>query len=131
MRISDAIHAELMNWSRFCWLGEWPHPLPASRCASLEGHYQAPPDWNPDDPPPAPTIRPNEKHARIVQAAWEQMPRDERMVLRAEYPARHQSGRVEGIQVAAARMGLSVRHYEIALAAAIRRVEGVFDAVRP
>lgn len=129
MRIPDAVHEELLNWSRWCWQGAWPHPLPSTQCGSLESQYRAPPDWNPDDPPEAPRIRPNERNARKVQETWESLPEPQRLVLKAEYPGRETAGRFEGKSVAAVRLGMPLWAYDEHLEAAIRRVEEAF-AVR-
>jgi hypothetical protein len=129
MRIPDAVHEELLNWSRWCWLGAWPHPLPPTHCGSLESQYRAPPDWNPDDAPEAPYIRPNERNARRVQEVYNLLPGPQRQVLKAEYPGRSTSGRTEGKATAAARLGMPEWAYDRHLQAAINRVEEAF-AVR-
>lgn len=127
-RIPDAAHHELLNWSRWCHLGAWPHPLPPTKCGSLEANYRAPPDWNPEDEPLPPVIRPNEKHARKVQAIYDALPDDRmRLVIQAEYPGRHKhDGRVS----AAHAIGLSVRVYEDLLGYVIHRVEHEFEGVK-
>lgn len=123
MRIPDAVHEELLNWSRWCWLGEWPHPLPATHCGSLESQYRAPPDWNPDDMPEAPYIRPNERQARRVQGVYEGLDGCGRLVLKSEYPGRRERGtRTE----AAHRIGLTLPQYENWLQIAVNRVEAEF-----
>lgn len=126
-RIPDKIHEELLNWSRWCWLGEWPHPLPATKCGSLESGYRAPPDWNPDDPPLPPRIRPNERHAKRVQAVYQgfldEGKAEGALVLKAEYPCRAERGtRTQ----AAHRIGLTVQQYENWLQVAVNRVEAEF-----
>lgn len=127
IRIPDAVHEELLNWSRWCWLGEWPHPLPATQCGSLEAAYRAPPDWNPDDPPQPPAIRPNERHARLVQGVWEHMDPRARLVIKAEYPGRGTSGRIEGKAVAAAHLNMPVWLYDEMLMKGVRQVEAAFE----
>jgi hypothetical protein len=126
-QVPDAVHEELVNWTRWCWSGEWPHPLPATQCGSLESQYRAPPDWNPDDMPEAPHIRPNDRHARKVQVVYDDLAGPERAVLKAEYPGRHTSGRNHGKHVAARRMGLTVDSYDLLLQSAVRRVEEAFE----
>ncbi|MDB5966481.1 MAG: hypothetical protein JWQ72_2981 [Polaromonas sp.] len=128
-RIPNAVHAELLNWSRWCWTGPWPHPMPPSQCGSIEAGYRAPPAWNPQDPPEPPTIRPNERNARVVQAVWDALAGAPRLVLKAEYPGRGTSGRTDGRHAAAVALGLTVAAYETALALAVNRVEAAF-AVR-
>jgi hypothetical protein len=125
-RIPDAVHYELLNWSRWCWIGEWPHPLPATHCGSLESQYRAPAEWGEDaqnEAPRVPTIRPNERQARLVQSVYDRLEERPRLVLRAEYPARHASGRTESKAVAAARLGMPVWAYDDSLMMAVRRVE--------
>lgn len=126
--VSDFSHHELVNWSNWCWLGEYPHPLPKTRCGSAEGDFHA--EWHleaePDEPP---RIKPNTRNAQIVQDLWESWPTASpaRQVLKAEYPARHTSGRVEGGRdVAARRLNMSLREYEMALSWASKKVEEAF-----
>lgn len=124
MRIPDSIHEELLNWSRWCWQGEWPHPLPATQCGSLESQYRCPPDWNPDDEPTPIKIRANERNAQKVQAVYERLTGDGRLVLKAEYPCRHERGTR---QAAAARIGISLTAYEATLQDAVNQVGGAFE----
>ena len=129
--IPDHIHEELMNWTRWCWLGEWPHPMPPNHCGSLESQYRAPPEWDMDlAEMPQSYIRPNERNARKVQAVYEVLPEPEKSVLKAEYPGRHTSGRSKGKSVAATRIGLSVAGYDESLQTAVAKVAKVFDEVR-
>ncbi len=128
MRIPDTAHAELLNWSRWCWLGAWPHPLPATHCGSGESAYRAPPEYD-DEVSGAPEplrIRPNERNAKIVQTIWERLPQEARLVVKAEYPGRVTSGRDEGRQAAANNIGVSLGQYEAALEWAAFRVEAAF-----
>lgn len=126
VKISDAVHQELLNWARWCWQGEWPHPLPPTHCGSLESGYRAPPYWNPDDAneaPPPPVIEPNARNARIVQAVYDRLAERERRVLKAEYPCRRD---YRGKQDAAGVLGISISQYDDSLAYAVRRVEEAF-----
>lgn len=127
LRIPDKIHEELLNWSRWCNLGAWPHPLPRTQCGSLEGDYR-PPVWEADGeeeaPPPA-RIRPNERHARRVQGAWESLEGLPRLALKAEYPSRLPEDNRQG---RADRMGITVQQYENHLQLAVNRVEAAFAA---
>lgn len=130
MKIADAIHEELLNWSRWCWQGEWPHPLPATQCGSLESQYRAPDYWNPDDAEEkmrAAYHRPNERHAKVVQAVYDDMLDNQPMaalVLKAEYPGRATRG---NRTVAAHKLGLSVHLYDLWFKVAISRVEAAFE----
>lgn len=128
LRIAPKTHDELVNWSRWCWLGAWPHPIPASKCGSAEGDFIAPPEWymNTSDLERASRIRPNERHARKVQEAWESLEGFPRLALKAEYPGNsHEGYRVDR----ARRMGLTLQQYENNLQIAVIRVEEAF-AVR-
>lgn len=123
------VHEELMNWSRWCWRGEYPHPLPHTACGSVERNYQ-----RISDEGTAENVRPippNAAHARVVQAVWELMPTLPRQVLRAEYPQRHESGRAEhGRKGAAIRLRISLEEYEAALSVATYRVLRAFEVRR-
>lgn len=123
------VHEELVNWSRWCWRGAYPHPLPHTSCGSIERNYQRiSEDGSAENARP---VSPNEAHARIVQAAWETMPRLPRQVLRAEYPQRHESGRAEhGRSGAAARLQITLEEYEAALSAAAYKVMMAFEVRR-
>lgn len=122
--IPDKIHHELLNWARWAWQGEWPHPLPPTHCGSLEANYRAPPDWNPDDPPPPPPIKANERNARVVQAVFDRLPDHGRLVLKAEYPCRREH---RGRQDAAAKIGISISIYETVLVESARKVGDAFE----
>ena len=136
-RVPAAIHHELCNWSAWCWQGAWPHPLPDTTCGSAEGDYRAPPEWDLDLSELTRTskIRPNERNARKVQAAWDAMAdRDMnggmlrawpcRLVLKAEYPGNdHQAFR----SARAAALGMTVSQYEYELQVAVNRVEQAFE----
>lgn len=127
LRIPDRIHQELMNWSRWCWLGQWPHPLPATQCGSAEGEYRAPPEWDVEISELERTsrIRPNERQARIVQGAWEKLDGFPRLTLKAEYPGNdHQGYRRDR----ATALGLTVQQYENNLQIAINAVEAAIEA---
>lgn len=131
VRIPDKVHEELLNWSRWCWLGEWPHPLPATHCGSLESQYRAPQnvnfEENLEDLPPV-RIRPNERHAKRVQNVYEALDGFGKLVLKSEYPCRAERG---SRTQAAHRIGLTLPQYENWLQIAINRVEGEFNAVCP
>lgn len=103
-QVPDHVHQELVNWSRWAWIGEWPHPGMA-------------PILEDEDSPRLPP--PHEPSACVIQKAWERMHTEARLVLRAEYPGRSGKGRAED----AARLRLTVDHYEGVLAWAVRRIE--------
>lgn len=129
IHIPDQVHAELVNWSRWCWTGEWPHPLPATHCGSIESQYKPPASWIEDaeDAMRQPTIRPNAQRAQIVQGVYDRLEGYGRLVLKSEYPCRAQRGTREQ---AARRIGITLYQYENWLAYAVRQVEGAFSAVR-
>ncbi|MES2187967.1 MAG: hypothetical protein V4505_25675 [Pseudomonadota bacterium] len=109
-RVPDDVHLELLNWSRWCWTGDWPHP----------GMVM----FAEDDDEVRPAA-PNERHARIVQAAWERMHTSARLVLRAEYPQRTGKGRA----FEASKLQMTALEYETALRWGVLRIEEAFDAV--
>ncbi len=119
------LHHELLNWSRWCWLGAYPHPLPPSHCYSIEHQFAG---WRLPEgadvaPLPEKLPAPIEARARIVNDAWSALPDLPRMVLRAEYPQRRESGRLEYGQAGAARrLHIRLSEYEGALVMAIGRV---------
>lgn len=124
LRIPDKIHEELLNWSRWCHLGAWPHPLPRTQCGSLEGDYTAP-SWEAldmEEAPPPPRIRPNERNARRVQAAWESLEGFPRLALKSEYPGHDHTDRA----ARAERLRLTIQQYENHLQIAVNRVEAAF-----
>jgi hypothetical protein len=122
------LHAELLNWSRWCWQGPWPHPLPPSVCASVERDYI--PAGNAEERVAAERkpIPPNERHAQIVDSVWKRMADAPRRVLRAEYPQRFESGRMEFGRIGAAKgLGMGVVEYERQLIVAIGQVWDAFE----
>lgn len=123
-RVPDKIHDECLNWARWCNLGAWPHPLPRTQCGSLEGDYR-PPSWevlDEEEAPPPPKIRPNERHARRVQEAWEKLEGFPRLALKSEYPGNDHGNRKDR----ADRIGITVQQYENNLQIAVNRVEAAF-----
>lgn len=126
IHIPDQVHAELVNWSRWCWTGEWPHPLPPTHCGSIESQYKAPQYWNQEDAEEAmrrSVGRPNAQRARIVQGVYDRLEGFGRLVLKSEYPARAERGTREA---AARRLGLTLAQYENWLRYAANRVEDAF-----
>lgn len=115
----DWLHNELINWCRFCWDGPYPHPLPPSHCYSVEHKYVAPSDLG--EPEQARIII-RVKDALKVQAIYDAMPIEQKLVIRAEYPKRHESGRMEGRAAAARQLGIKTRQYDERLTAAIGKL---------
>jgi hypothetical protein len=128
-RFPDWLHHELLNWSRWCWQGAWPHPLPPSHCASAEHEYtRLRGDISSDETRP---IQANETRALIVDGVWRRLPPLPKQVMRAEYPQYHASGRSEFGRVGAARrMRMRLHDYEVALTVAGGRVWDAFEGKR-
>lgn len=108
------VEDELWNWSRWCWLGDWPQPDPNVKCISAERAYRAPagPD---DEPAPIPV---HMDHARKVQKLYDSLAHVEQRVLQAEYPRRHEyAGLTAGERITRAcdRLDISPVYYKIAL----------------
>ncbi|SSW66620.1 hypothetical protein AVE30378_02159 [Achromobacter veterisilvae] len=113
------VEDELWNWSRWCWLGDWPHPNPNVRCASAERNYVAPTEEDEvdedDEPRPTPVHHDN---ARRVQAVYERLVLVEQRVVQAEYPRRHEYAGLtasQRITQACDYLGISSIYYRIAL----------------
>lgn len=130
MSLPPAVHAEFENWSRACWSGSWPHPLPFDRAMSAEGRY-TPEAGDVFDPPEPRPPKPNFERAAIVQGVFDgRLTHRERLVVIAEYPQRIRSGRKDyGVSRAARWAGLPVRDYEASLRRAGRMVEMAFEEV--
>lgn len=120
------VHDELMNWSRWCWRGAYPHPMPATSCGSIEKNYQRiSEDGTVENARPIP---PNAAHAQIVQTVWDALAKLPQQVLRAEYPQRYESGRFEhGRRGAAQRLQISLDEYEAALSVASYKIMIAFE----
>ena len=124
-RVPNEIHSELCNWSAWCWLGAWPHPLPRTQCGSIESDYLIP-QWEAvelEEAPPPSRIRPNERQARKAQAAWELLEGFPRLALKAEYPGNDycadRQDRAHGLR-------LTVQQYENNLQIAVNKMEVAF-----
>jgi len=122
-QVPDRIHAELLNWSAWCWLGPWPHPLPPTKCGSAEGDYRAPPEYDMEvaGAPEPPRIRPNALHAERVQAVWVKLPERPKLALKAEYPERNNSR-----TKAAHKLNMGMNEYEYHLRYAVGKVAAEF-----
>lgn len=130
MSLPPAVHAEFENWSRACWSGSWPHPLPFNRAMSAEGRF-VPEAGDVFDPPEPRPPKPNFERAEVVQRVFnDRLSHRERLVVIAEYPQRIRSGRRDsGIERAARSLGLTARLYEDSLRRAARLVEIAFEEV--
>ena len=122
------VHLELVNWTRYCWQGSWPHPIPPDHCTSIESRYLAPAGDTMNDEPPRPRPIINAHRAMWVQDIYDGLPQMPKLVLRAEYPQYQQSGRAEfGMAGAARRLKISLREYEENLTVAVGRVWDAFE----
>lgn len=125
LNIPDRTHEELRNWSRWCHLGAWPHPLPRTQCGSIEGDYDIP-EWEAlehEEAPQQKPIRPNERHARVVQTVWESLEGFPRLALKSEYPGNDfRSDRADRARA----LRLTVQQYENNLQVAVNKVEAAF-----
>jgi hypothetical protein len=76
--------------------------------------------------PEPPRIKPNERNAKLVHASWQALPLKPRLVLKAEYPERHDS-RLQ----AAKSLKMQIYEYEYHLGRAVESVQaGVANALR-
>lgn len=118
----DWLRHEMENWSRWCWRGAYPHPLPPKHCASPEWQYERIREEGEIESVDSKPIPVNEVHAQIVQGVYEALPTLQAQVLRAEYPQRRSSSVQKRLIV---QMGKSA--YESALNVALFRVMVAFE----
>lgn len=120
----------MWNWSRWCWLGAWPHPLPTQVCASAERHYQPPAS---DDDKPA--TRVNTERALVVDGVYKSLPLVEQRILQSEYPRRYEfdefdyrGNLLRNVRETAVpkRLGIKKLYYRLALNNALRLVMEAF-----
>lgn len=112
----DWVIHELNNWSRWCWRGAYPHPIPPRQCASLEGGYSRfgeDTDSEAIDKKPIPC---NEINAKIVQGVYETLPYLPQQVLRAEYPQRSERKRVIHVGRVEYEMALNLALFRVMVA---------------
>lgn len=107
---------ELWNWSRWCWTGEWPHPMPPQACGSVERAYPSGQDREGDEPPrPIPVCV---ETARRVQILYDFLPLAEQRIMQEEFPRRHEYGDMkphERQDAAARKIGISLAYYKVSL----------------
>lgn len=89
--IPDWLQSELSNWGRWCWRGDYPHPLPSGHCGSPEWQYERVREDGEIESVDNKPIPVNETNAKIVQGVYEILPWLQQQVLRAEYPQRGRS----------------------------------------
>ncbi|MDR0458708.1 MAG: hypothetical protein LBH10_06765 [Burkholderiaceae bacterium] len=127
-RVPDATFALLQNWSRWCWLGPWPHPLPPIYCGSAERLYKIPEGNEDQDGPMLRHSAVDVDGALRVQAVWRGLPDAPRFALKAEFPARDGRDR----PALARSLKMSLNQYETHLAYAVAQVQREFTVeVRP
>ena len=105
------VEDELWNWSRWCWLGDWPQPDPNVKCLGRTGlRAPAGPD---DEPAPIPAYGPRAQGAKL----YDSLAHVEQRVLQAEYPRRHEyAGLTAGERITRPATGwTSPVYYKIAL----------------
>jgi hypothetical protein len=120
--MEDWIEHEMRNWSRWCNSGPFPHPrLPGSFLESwlipdtLGSEHD-------DRPPPV-----HEENAKKVQTVYDASGNTEKKLMKAEWLAPWEYGRIEGgVPAAARKVGVSQASYEAILRGVKRRVERVF-----
>lgn len=123
------VEDELWNWSRWCWMGEWPHPNPNVKCASAERNYLPPPadEEEGDEIKPIPV---NCDRARKVQELYDALPLVEQRILQAEYPRRHEHGDLtasERISSVCRTLKIQATYYKISLGYAKEQVRREFQ----
>ena len=129
--IEKWLDSELKNWSRWCWLGPWPHPIPPNHCGSIEGKYiheRNPENRVEDERRPIPVI---EATAKLVDMVWRSLPENPKKALCAEYPRRMEwddDGRAS-VSKAARFAGIKRGQYLPALAVAVDRVRKALEGM--
>lgn len=124
----DWLHQELLNWSRWCWQGDLPYPVPPTTCASIEREYTRLREENTSNN--GVRVPPNDMHAQIVDSAWRSLPDLPRRVLRAEYPQRFECGLAQhGRAYVAKRLGVKVDAYQAAMVVAVDRVRAALAEI--
>lgn len=113
------VQDEIWNWSRWCWLGDLPHPMPMTTCASGERAFPSGIDRDDEEeaPPPRP-VPVNHDRARRVDGIYRSLPLAEQRVIQAEYPRRNEYGdkRMHERHAEASRkIGIGVAYYRVAL----------------
>ena len=109
------IEDELHNWSRWCWLGDWPGPGKPDDDEPMACEYPPGPGMDDEPPPPIPVCY---DHALIVNRLYEALPLVEQRIIQAEYTRRREYGdmRMHERHAAASRkLEISVAYYRVAL----------------
>lgn len=127
-KVPSWVHAELQNWRRWTWEGSYPHPLPPTVCGSVESEYR-PPAHESCDADPRP-MKADPDRAKIVDSVWRNLPPDQKLVLKVEYPARHEYEWAFGRAGVARKLKMRLADYEAALFAAMSKVWIAFDGGR-
>lgn len=101
------LHAELINWARWCWMGDYPGPTPQTTCVSFEKHWR-PTEWE-SDPDDRGRTFVDEDMALNIDLIWRKLPATPRLILRAAYPKRYL---YETPQEAAKEAGVKMSEWE-------------------
>lgn len=123
--VDPRVEDELWNWSRWCWQGEWPHPLPPTSCGSGERNFPSGIDRESDEPPPRPPILVHRDRALKIHGIYKRLHLVEQRVMQFEYPRRHELGdltRPQRYAKAADKIGIPVALYRDILAKVKSRV---------
>lgn len=120
----DWVHHELLNWSRWCWMGATPVP-DHERCQSIECNYSR---ITEEGDKAERRILLNIQNAQIVQKAFEKMPPLQRKILIIEYPKRNLLAK--GRDVAARALRLSRRSYDTLLYNAACTIQISFEGAK-
>lgn len=127
--IPDWVEQELHNWSRWCWLGDWPGPGRPPDDEPYACSFPPAPGGHDDEPVQIPVHIDNARH---VNQLYEALPLVEQRIVQAEYPRRREYGdmRMHERHAAAARkIGISVAYYRVALNRFKNQVKEVFCEV--
>lgn len=121
--VPNWIDGELRNWSRWCWSGEWPHPLPIGRAASIEGHYLPESDLGADveHDEIARRVPVIADRAERVHAVYRSVDRRAQRAMKLRYIDGWPAHRVPML------MHVSVPMYEAAMLSVVRCVSAAFE----
>lgn len=124
IEIPDWLKYEMENWSRYCWSGSYPHPLPPTHCGSPEWQYERIREEGEIESVDNKPIPINYTNAKIVQSVYDALPIHQAQALRAEYPQRHSGTRRHYI------MQVGKKVYDSALNSALYRITIAFQGTR-
>ncbi|TAL89271.1 MAG: hypothetical protein EPN62_08710 [Candidimonas sp.] len=132
------VETEMWNWSRYCWDGAWPHPLPTMSCASIERNYRPPPAIDSQEERRPKQIV-NYPHALIVEGVYNSLPLVEQQIVQFEYPRRYEFDefnyrgeliRNVRLRNGCRRLGIKQVYYQVALGNALSLIAKAFPQKR-